>query len=456
MSGPKVVRVVTREERVATCLTLLAQLDRELGAWSAEVSAAGVDGALSAATAKRAEFASLLASDKFDDLQRLIPAELVFLRSDAERRREEVLTRRVAKLQQERLQRKNAVTLLAELRSKGMEIEPGLAESLDQVAAGRVSGNTAETLLGEAFRLLAQPRVDVGASLTEEQKALATRLAPQEGVAFDDWKKLRAAVRDPRIESVERRLAELSTYLGDVETEAFTKRLLAIETEPEGYEANLRTDGLVLDLASAVKTAKERRSLLVRAEEALADLEILRPSQSTGEVGATAATQSLRSACERQDIAALPDLILRAKEALASVVAHRAAQSKRSAILAGLSELGYEVHEGMSTAWAEKGRVVLRKPSLPDYGVEIASAGNAERLQVRAVALTENRDLARDRDVETSWCGDFGKLRGLLASQGGAIEIERALAIGEVPLKEVLSSPQQSDESGQSIQTRRS
>ena len=111
------------------------------------------------------------------------------------------------------------------------------------------------------------------------------------------------------------------------------------------------------------------------------------------------------------------------------------ADARRRAILKGLSELGYEVREGMETAWADSGRVVLKKPSLPGYGVEIGGAADATRLQVRAVALSAGRDTGRDRDVETIWCGDFGKLQVLISDKGGAITIEKSVSIGASPLK---------------------
>ena len=49
----------------------------------------------------------------------------------------------------------------------------------------------------------------------------------------------------------------------------------------------------------------------------------------------------------------------------------RFAEARRKAILNGLAQLGYEVHEGMETAWANDGQIVAKKPSLPGYGVEI-------------------------------------------------------------------------------------
>ena len=64
--------------------------------------------------------------------------------------------------------------------------------------------------------------------------------------------------------------------------------------------------------------------------------------------------------------------------------------ARRRAILQGLSSLGYEVTEGMATAWVEQGRVVLRKAASPDYGVELGGGIQSDRLQVRAVAYGRN------------------------------------------------------------------
>jgi hypothetical protein len=62
------------------------------------------------------------------------------------------------------------------------------------------------------------------------------------------------------------------------------------------------------------------------------------------------------------------------------------------------------------------------------------------------VALATDRDRARDRDIETLWCGEFGRLQALLHGQGTALVIERALGVGEVPLKETLPTATQSDQ----------
>src|SRR5262249_8978630 len=125
-----------------------------------------------------------------------------------------------------------------------------------------------------------------------------------------------------------------------------------------------------------------------------------------------------------------------------------AAAARRRAVLQGLASLGYEVNEGMATAWVQGGRVVLRKATNPDYGVELTGGTRSDRLQVRAVGFGTPqmvRNAARDRDIETAWCGDFGKLQALLAGGGGRLEIETASPPGAVPIK-VVSDPTARDE----------
>ena len=96
----------------------------------------------------------------------------------------------------------------------------------------------------------------------------------------------------------------------------------------------------------------------------------------------------------------------------------------------------------MEPAWATVGRVVAKKAALPGYGVEIGGNAQNGRLQVRAVALEADRDISRDKDVETIWCGEFSKLQGLLADRGDNLAIERALGVGVVPLKVVAGTLQ--------------
>jgi predicted ATPase len=56
-------------------------------------------------------------------------------------------------------------------------------------------------------------------------------------------------------------------------------------------------------------------------------------------------------------------------------------------------------------------------------------------------------DEARDRDAETTFCGDVTKLQARFAETGGEIFIERALPIGAAPLRVVTETSDDRDDS---------
>jgi len=96
---------------------------------------------------------------------------------------------------------------------------------------------------------------------------------------------------------------------------------------------------------------------------------------------------------------------LRARAA-AWLADHRAAAAltaRRDAMLAGLAAVGYELREGVAGLWQEGGRLVLRRGSSPDTGVELTGHPSTARLQLRAIGLTaapDQWDHTRDRDIE--------------------------------------------------------
>ena len=62
------------------------------------------------------------------------------------------------------------------------------------------------------------------------------------------------------------------------------------------------------------------------------------------------------------------------------------------------------------------------------------------RLQVRLVGSDRPlllRDTQRDRDMETIWCSEFGRLQKLVTGCGGEVVVERAVAVGVEPVKTV-------------------
>jgi len=432
MSGPKVVRIVTREEIIAICEAQLRQLDQAIAQWSAHGKKVGelLEAEVSATLERRRALASLLKEDAFVELQKRVPGEIAYLKADAIRRERLSIEKAASARLRARQGQENGATLLKALKARGALIPTELLNQLESISRGDGAENV-DALLAQGFNLLATERKS---ALTAEQRDLADRLAEtNEEQNYEAWKarnKPRSSL-DILLDRVDTQIAEALAILGPEETGTYVRRLHTIENEPIDSRRALLLDSLIIDLSEATKAARTRSSAI----EQLAEMEI--QLQSFHSEASTSLQAQIAACNDATPLSTLEALFQECDALLKSELQHLAAQSRREVILQGLAQLGYEVHEGMATAWATDGRVVLRKASLPGYGVEIGGQAESSRLQVRAVALCSDRDSSRDRDVETIWCGEFARLQQIVADNGNELAIERAMGIGQVPLKVV-------------------
>jgi hypothetical protein len=226
-------------------------------------------------------------------------------------------------------------------------------------------------------------------------------------------------------------------FLGDlaglgIDPSPFSARIAALEAEPRARQA-LVADSLLLDLSSAIKTGRERARLERDLAERHAELSEMKSAEAAA-LRVEIEQALAKSGGNDQELVKRADFLIEAE------VRSMAADERRRAVLEGLASLGYEVSEGMMTAWVSGGRIVLRKPANPGYGVELSGGPQADVMQVRAVGIgnpAEARDTGRDRDMETIWCGEFERLQSLVAKAGGNVSIESARPVGQYPLKVV-------------------
>ncbi|MGI0975076.1 hypothetical protein ACRCPH_23045 [Pseudomonas aeruginosa] len=424
MSGPKVVRIVTREEAIATCERDLQRLDKALARWENQASrlAQLSDAERAAAHARRASLHALLEQERWLDVQLQVKIESEFLKRDLTEREERAIRQAAETRQQHRRLQENASALLQALDARPDAASAALRQTLQALADGALRDD-AEALLAQGFAALASAPAEE--RLSAAQRELAQRLKTDETpITLEQWRarQQQDAPREQRLARIDRHIAELQLLQGEASAaQAFLERLARAEAEQRPERRNLLLDSLVLDLAQAAREHQQQRQRL----EHLQDL--------ASEVAALGA-----AACQPDsDPQQLAELTERCNAILTAHLQQQAALARRQAVLQGLASLGYEVREGMATAWAQTGRVVLRKPATPGYGLEVGGKADNGRLQLRAVALNANRDSQRDRDIETLWCGEFQRLQALLAAQGGELSVERALGVGEVALKEI-------------------
>jgi hypothetical protein len=267
--------------------------------------------------------------------------------------------------------------------------------------------------------------------VSDLQRDIAARLgAGEKRVTLEEWASQQpGAVEDKALLRVDEFLGELKG-LG-IDPGPFSARISSLELEPAGRRS-LMADSLLLDLAAAVKKGRENERLLSDLRARYAELSEMKSPEGA----------SLRSEIGLSLSGGLrggeAELLQRADFVIEAEVQSMAAGERRRVVLEGLSALGYEVSEGMATAWVDGGRVVLRKAANPGYGVELSGGSKSDLLQVRAVAFgnsTETRDTSRDRDIEIIWCSEFERLQSLIAKDGGSLAIEHARPIGQFPLK---------------------
>jgi hypothetical protein len=411
MSGPKVVRIVTREEILAICEAHIARVEAAISEWIriGRRNDCTTEDEEAAATRKIATFRGLLAANRFGDLQKKAPAEIAFLHEDMQRRLANVADAEAAARSAERRRTEAQSALFERMASAGLTINEELR---DLIASGD------QRAFSKAVHMLSSKSAD---ELHKDQAGLASRYREDETQDLDGLLDAISRERSPRIRKLDLMLVSLSLET-EVLSDDFNRRLLNATSASDDRQT-LLLDSLELDLAKAVAASRTQAALVREYRLSIAELASFETdaAQSFDALGATdAGLDEIRLAIEHAR-------------------AGQAATARRSALLRNLACLGYEATEGLETAWVEDGRVVLRKPAQPGYGVEVSGDGAAGRVQMRVVAFDgeTKADAARDRDAETLWCGDIAELESRFAKAGGGLEIERALPIGAVPVKRV-------------------
>ncbi|VIO69745.1 hypothetical protein [Bradyrhizobium ivorense] len=438
MSGPKAFRIVTRAEIIAICRRNLARLDAAIESWSSAGRRNGTieQNDIEKVRARRDELHRLLETDRFIELQKQVAAEITFLQSDSDRRIERAAELAARSKRDLRRSKVAAEALLQRLQGLKVEIPLDIRSELGGSAA---SSERLEAAMAKALLLL--PSEAAQDTTTVRQRELATRLgAGERRGTLQEWiARQPQEMEGPALGRVDALLGELRG-LG-IDSSPFSDRVALLEGEPLARRPPV-ADSLLLDLTAAVKDGRARARLADELRARRAELFVMKSAEAAlllTEIEETLASPTLSNG---------RDLVKRADFLIEEEFKAMAAAERRRAVLEGLASLGYEVSEGMATAWVENGEIVLRKAANPGYGIELLGGSRSDLLQVRAVGIgssAEARDTNRDRDMETIWCGEFDRLKALVAKAGGNVAMEFARPVGQFPLK-IVSDPGASHE----------
>lgn len=437
MSGPKVVRIVTREEIQAICRGLMRAF--ELAAAQLLQQAKRTDlprAALEKDIAVRREtLATLFNGGQWLALQKLAPAMMDYLAAEEKSIKLQVQAAAELARSKRRHLIDSARSLIMLLESAGKPV----SDALRRVTKEALQADDQQFAFMQATigrEIQQETGLGSGGPISPKDTELAKRLsAGGNGQTVAEWLAIRqVATPDAASARLDVLLAEIETNEDASVAKGFVARAAAILGEESEQRRALLTDSLILDAAASAD----------RRHKQEAKFDQLRATQASLEGLATAPAQlmasSIAKALQARDTSGVDRLIAQGAALIDSETRDLAAVSRRRAILTGLASLGYEVREGMTTSWVRDGRILLRKPGSPDYGVELGAPADAARLQIRLVGSdrpTTPRSTQRDRDQEAIWCSEFGKLQDLIAKSSGELIIERAQPVGAVAVKTV-------------------
>lgn len=437
MSGPKVVRVVTREELEAICRRHIAIVEVAIREVRSTLKRHGLaeKELESALSARRDELVMLLDQGKFAQLQKRAPAFAEYCQAEARR----LDARAVAAMEAARSRRRRlsdaARSLIAAMEAGRAPTSAALREVVSRsLVASEGELGELERVVDEALKALVSSSKGSGQA-KKEISELAERLgAREQGMSLSAWLAQNAEAVEATDGRLDKVLAEIELLGEPAILQEYSQRAARIAGEAAVSQRRLLTDSLVLDASNAARRLRATEAFRSQLRDVHAAL--LTYSTDDARRQATIVAKALDSTA----LAVNDGLLADANATVERAQAELAAAARRKAILGGLSALGYEIREGVATAWTRNGRLIVKKPNATDYGVELAAPEDASRLQVRLVGAdnpASARSAGRDRDQEAMWCSEFGKLSELVEASGGDIVIERALAVGAQPVKTV-------------------
>ncbi|WP_412066285.1 hypothetical protein [Rhizobium sp. SYY.PMSO] len=428
MSGPKIVKIVTREELIDICRGHIAALKAAAGQWErvGKRNDLITEGDIAAVQARIVAMEQLLSAGKFADLQKRVPAEIAFLTADVEDRLQKMADAKTSEQTKEKRLRAAAVTISRALGERQTPIPPELSNP------ARYSSQEIEAAISKAMVTISESQVS--SELSERQKELASVLSEgEERTSRATWLQNQVEESDPKLSALERQLYELKA-LDPQSAFVFEERVRLLPDEPASRQS-LLIDSLTIDVVAAKREAKDRLSLMTELASLKAQLALLDDQ---------AAAQRLEAidSLETSDLLSseLRTMVDSSSSLLEMLRKEKAELDRRRILLSGLAELGYEIKEGMETAWVENGRIVLKRAADPDTGVELGGNPQAA-LQMRAVAFTNTaspHDTANDVKAETKFCDDIAQLRSRLASTGTEFAVIKALGVGATPVKTIV------------------
>ena len=452
MSGPKVVRVVTKAEMITAGQRQIESVQDLIAKWTkfADKHNLCIEKEKSEIQTQLVEIKKLFEQEKFRDVQKNCDATRVILEIDINRLRDKA----IEKIELERTKRIRlkyaAETLINQLENKKCPVP----KELSHIAKSALTGN--ESQLTEFSNTLSQMLIkhlseDTNTDVVnvEQQKLAEQLLSGEVSQNLKDWTEnyLQETASKSSLH-LNRLLSELSLADNSGSIQIFLDRADAIENERSFNRRSLLIDSLIMDVTSYLHKQKEFEQNMGLLKQVYRELTCLKS------IKAEELMVLISNALKSEDISSFKIHYEKACIHINEESKNLIAKARREAILQGLSDLGYEINETMATAWAQNGRVVVKKSDENIYGVELGATSDAEKVQIQLVSFEQTTDTlkaAEDLKKEKEWCNEFSHLRSQLGQSGTNVIIEKALPVGSKKLKFVQNSTEISSDSRRKI-----
>ena len=375
-------------------------------------------------TAMDRRFEKIQEADSLEDLQIRGEQQLQFMASELDQLREQMNTAITEVRQRSRSMRAAANDLAARLQAAGLVEESRLLLQAPSAAGLELAAQQ----LGRMLR---------SQSDRDFQQALAD-LAVEANPASLEHKAV-----DPERERIEKLLVQLELLDDSNEATGLRSRLEALDGEQDQRQRRLLLDSLSLELSQNLQRSAREAERLVILDELEAQLGVF-----------NAAPAGLKTAIIAHRVgqgASLSDL-RKAVEAWCEQEALRLdGERVRSVVLSSLRELGYDVREGMTTAWVEGGSIVVQKAGSSEYGVELQDVDGRMRTELvrfgEPGAPVTEQQRQRDTEIEQQWCTAHAQTLENLRKEGMATKVMAKREPGEVPLTVRRAAADRSDAS---------
>jgi len=337
---------------------------------------------------------------------------------------------------------RDSITILIEDLKRTIEVPSAISVVLTQEGIANLEKVEAE--LFQASRNIQTFKETVECKLDGLQKGrIETNRSYNTSHELSDFITRSQSTATPEVESsldkLDNMLAEVAILQDTAGWAELLQKAEEIRHESTSDRRRLLYEGLTIECGIRLRKVRDFEEWKVKVDRLL-DSAAPFAGSSVDEV-----VKELHQLNRAGSIVDLSAIEARLKEAIQKSDLEQRTAEKRKAVLQALEELGYDVTDGMATALAVPGSVLLQKDTESDYAVEVVTNSDLSIIQTTLVRFGDSsqvseQDIIRDQEHEEAWCSEHAIIRQKVAASGYESEFKMQLKPGEYPIKLIPSS----------------